>query len=84
MHSMHTYLLGDHIIVMPAPVTNLRHQTSMRGFFHYMMQLNPPIFLNVEFSKSFVKAYPYRSLIIRVVNCNVYLMIAGVPCVWIG
>ena len=27
---------SDHIIVMPAPVTNLRHQTNMRGFFHYV------------------------------------------------
>lgn len=30
------YSGADHIIVMPAPVTNLRHQTSMRGFFHYV------------------------------------------------
>ena len=43
---------------MPAPVTNLRHQSNMRGFFHYMLQLNAPIFLNVEFSKSFVEEYP--------------------------
>ena len=28
---------ADHIIVMPAPVTNFRHQTSRRGFFHYMV-----------------------------------------------
>ena len=27
---------ADHIIAMPAPVTNLRHQSSMRGFFHYV------------------------------------------------
>lgn len=27
---------SDHIIVMPAPVTNFRHQTNMRGFFHYV------------------------------------------------
>ncbi len=27
---------ADHIIVMPAPVTNLRHQSSARGFFHYV------------------------------------------------
>lgn len=27
---------ADHILTMPAPVTNLRHQTSMRGFFHYV------------------------------------------------
>lgn len=27
---------ADHIIVMPAPVTNLRHQSNMRGFFHYV------------------------------------------------
>lgn len=27
---------ADHIIAMPAPVTNLRHQASMRGFFHYV------------------------------------------------
>ncbi len=27
---------SDHIIVMPAPVTNFRHQSNMRGFFHYV------------------------------------------------
>ena len=30
----------EHIIAMPAPVTNLRHQSSMRGFFHYVSQFN--------------------------------------------
>lgn len=49
---------ADHILVMPAPVTNLRHQSNMRGFFHYMMQLNRPIFINVELSKSFIQEYP--------------------------
>lgn len=29
---------ADHIIAMPAPVTNLRHQSSMRGFFHYVSE----------------------------------------------
>ena len=52
------YKGSDHILVMPAPVTNLRHQSSMRGFFHYMIQLNRPIFVNVEFSKSFTEEYP--------------------------
>jgi hypothetical protein len=27
---------SDHILVMPAPVTNFRHQSNMRGFFHYV------------------------------------------------
>ncbi len=27
---------ADHLLVMPAPVTNLRHQSNMRGFFHYV------------------------------------------------
>ncbi len=27
---------ADHILVMPAPVTNFRHQSNMRGFFHYV------------------------------------------------
>ena len=31
---------ADHILVMPAPVTNLRHQSSMRGFFHYVSILH--------------------------------------------
>ena len=48
----------DHILVMPAPVTNLRHEGGMRGFFHYMMHLHTPIFLNVEYSRSFVNEYP--------------------------
>ena len=49
---------GDHIIAMPAPVTNLRHESSMRGFFHYMSHLHTPIFLNVEYSIAFVHEYP--------------------------
>ena len=49
---------ADHIIVMPAPVTNFRHQGGVRGHFHYMIQLNSPIFLNVEFSASFTREYP--------------------------
>jgi hypothetical protein len=52
---------GDHIIVMPAPVTNLRHQGSQRGFFHYMLHLNTPIFLGLEYSTSFVAEYPICS-----------------------
>ena len=43
---------------MPAPVTNFQHETNKRGFFHYMIQLQRPIFLNVEFSASFVSEYP--------------------------
>ena len=27
---------ADHIIAMPAPVTNLRHQSNIRGFAHYV------------------------------------------------
>jgi len=49
---------GDHIIAMPAPVTNLRHEGGRRGFFHYMIHLYPPIFLALEYSKSFVNEYP--------------------------
>lgn len=49
---------GDHIIVMPAPVTNLRHESSQRGYFHYMMHLHAPIFLNLEYSIDFVREYP--------------------------
>jgi hypothetical protein len=30
------YQGSDHIIVMPAPVTNIRHQSNARGFFHYV------------------------------------------------
>ena len=51
----------DHIFVIPAPVTNFRHQSSMRGFFHYMPQLHNPIFLNLEFSQSFIAEYPICS-----------------------
>eukprot|EP01042_Synura_sphagnicola_P031063 gene31063-39995_t len=46
---------------MPAPVTNFRHEANARGFFHYMMQLNMPIFLNVEYSRSFTDEYPICS-----------------------
>ena len=41
----HRYNGADHIIAMPAPVTNLRHQSSMRGHFHYVCYLSttPPV-----------------------------------------
>ena len=48
----------DHIIVMPAPVTNFRHETSRRGFFHYMIHLTAPIYICLEYSLSFVREYP--------------------------
>lgn len=49
---------SDHIIVMPAPVTNFRHESGKRGFYHYISHLYTPIFLSVEYSLSFVKEYP--------------------------
>lgn len=49
----------DHIIVIPAPVTNLRHESSRRGFFHYMMHLSEPIFMALEYSASFLQEYPF-------------------------
>jgi hypothetical protein len=52
---------GDHIIIMPAPVTNLRHESSKRGYFHYMMHLWSPIFVGLEYSASFVREYPVCS-----------------------
>jgi hypothetical protein len=52
---------GDHIIVMPAPVTNLRHQSSQRGFFHYMIHLHTPIFLGLEYTVGFIREYPVCS-----------------------
>ncbi len=33
---------ADHVIVMPAPVTNFRHQSNMRGFFHYVSDIAKP------------------------------------------
>lgn len=52
---------ADHIIVMPAPVTNFRHERGARGFFHYMLHLLNPIFVAVEYSKSFIAEYPVCS-----------------------
>ena len=52
----------DHILVMPAPVTNFRHESGTRGFFHYMPHLHAPIFLGVEYSKSFINEYPICSM----------------------
>ena len=49
---------ADHVIVMPAPVTNLRHESSRRGFFHYTKHLLRPIFVAVEYSKGFVDTFP--------------------------
>lgn len=41
------YRGSDHIIVMPAPVTNLRHQSNARGFFHYVRSfILFPYFIN--------------------------------------
>ena len=57
----HAHGGADHIIAMPAPVTNIRHETSQRGFFHYMMHLYPPIFLCLEYSVGFVQEYPVCS-----------------------
>jgi hypothetical protein len=48
---------SDHIFVMPAPVTNFRHQTNMRGFFHYVSLLRSLVsefFLSFFFSFSLV------------------------------
>jgi hypothetical protein len=52
---------GNHIIVMPAPVTNLRHESSQRGFFHYMLHLHAPIFIALEYTIDFVREYPVCS-----------------------
>ena len=46
---------------MPAPVTNLRHERNARGFFHYMLHLHNPIFIAIEYSKSFIQEYPFCS-----------------------
>ena len=48
-------------VVMPAPVTNLRHERNARGFFHYMLHLHNPIFIAIEYSKSFIQEYPICS-----------------------
>lgn len=58
---------ADHIIAMPAPVTNLRHESSKRGHFHYMMHLHTPIFLGLEFSLAYVKDYPFCSTMKNIV-----------------
>lgn len=49
---------ADHIIVMPAPVTNFRHEPSRRGYYHYMSHLHTPIFLNIGNLLLF-NNYPY-------------------------
>ena len=49
---------ADHIITMSAPVTGLRHPKGTRGWGHYMLFLEQPIFLNLELTKSFVHEYP--------------------------
>ena len=39
---------ADHILVMPAPVTNFRHQSNMRGFFHYVsFTISFLLFINI-------------------------------------
>jgi hypothetical protein len=53
---------ADHIIVMPAPVTNLRHEGGRRGFFHYMSHLHRPIFLNIGLPSL---SSPLPSLLLR-------------------
>jgi hypothetical protein len=49
---------ADHIFIMPAPVTNFRHESNARGFFHFMMHLHTPIFVGLEYSIQFVTEYP--------------------------
>lgn len=49
---------ADHIFIMPAPVTNFRHESNARGFFHFMMHLHAPIFVGLEYSIHFVTEYP--------------------------
>ena len=50
---------ADHIITMSAPVTGLRHPKGTRGWGHYMLFLEQPIFLNLELTRSFVHEYPH-------------------------
>lgn len=57
----HAHHGANHIIAMPAPVTNLRHEGSRRGYFHYMLHLHTPIFLCLEYSANFVTEYPICS-----------------------
>ena len=59
--------LYDHIIIMPAPVTNLKHETSRRGFFHYLIHLLNPLFISLEYSKSFIFEYPICSKIKNII-----------------
>ena len=49
---------ADHILVQPAPVTGLRHPKGARGWKHYLQQLNAPIFISLELSRSFAAEYP--------------------------
>jgi hypothetical protein len=74
---------SDHIFIMPAPVTNFRHESSRRGFFHYMIQLHTPIFIHLEYSKAFIKEYPicssYKNILVpypsidpKIINGNIY------------
>lgn len=52
---------ADHILTMPAPVTGFRHPKGVRGWGHYLVQLEAPIFLSVELSRSFIYEYPHCS-----------------------
>lgn len=47
-----------HILVQAAPVTGWRHPKGRRGWHHYKVQLNAPIFVSIEVTRSWVKQYP--------------------------
>ena len=49
---------ADHILILPHPVTSYRHPKGRRGFTHYLVQLDAPIFLSLELSTMFAETYP--------------------------
>ena len=48
---------ADHIIIMPAAATNIRHQSGMRGYFHYVSYQSFLTYLCMPYSPTYIVLY---------------------------
>ena len=71
---------ADHILIMPAPLTDFRHEIPVYIYIHYKIHLYRPIFLVLEYSLSFIRTYPicttYKNIVMPYPN-NDYQLLNG-------
>ena len=69
---------ADHILIMPAPLTDFRHEIPVYSYIHYKIHLYRPIFLVLEYSLSFIRHYPicttYKNIIMPYPNTDYQLL----------